>query len=144
VRAVRRIGLLAVSLLLACQGGASMLDTDEPPRITSPEFLAGCEVDLTGDGREELAVLVDAIGGRELIVLVRGPSAYEAFTFEDLDSTATLACRLGLEVRTTEAGRETLRTVRTPGAFLELIYPEASSEAVVWNGRAFDVVSTSD
>lgn len=58
--------------------------------------------------------------------------------------SAVLRCVTASEVRETRAGRDQGRVVSTPGAFIEVVYPEQSSVAYVWTIDTFTAVWTSD
>lgn len=108
------------------------------------KYLAGCEMDLDGDTETDIALLMDTERGRELIVLLRRSGGYTTTVLCQPRERSRLSCRLGLQISETVAGNARGRKFRTPGAFLEIIYPEASSIAYFWNGAEFKSVWTSD
>ena len=108
-------------------------------------FLASCEADLTGDKQADLVLLVETVRGTELIALVStGVGAYSTFVLSRERPGGILSCPLGPEVRETRAGRGSGRVIRTPGAYVHLVWPEASSVAYVWSAGKFLEVWTSD
>lgn len=107
-------------------------------------YLSSCEIDLNGDDETDIAFLVETIRGRELIMLLHRPNGYEAFMFKAIGERAQLECRFGKTVRETEASPHSGKEHKTPGAYIEIIYPEASSVAYVWTNGKFSEIWTSD
>ena len=109
------------------------------------KFHASCQVDLTGDKRADLVLLVETVRGPELIALVSTAAAgYSTFVLSRKPVGGILSCELGPEVRETKAGRGSGRVVRTPGAFVHVTWPESAAVAYVWNMDRFLEVWTSD
>lgn len=55
-----------------------------------------------------------------------------------------LICKQGIEVKETAAGSGKGRLFKTPGAYLELVKPESSAVAFIWNKGSFQEVWTAD
>lgn len=105
-----------------------------------------CTADLDGDGADDLALLVEAPEGRELVVLLRRGQGWLALTLAPAARQAALSCELGEEVWETSPGRgKRLRRVHpAPGAYLELSGPEGAARAYFWDGATFSEVWTAD
>lgn len=95
------------------------------------KYLSSCEIDLNGDNEVDIALLVETVRGRELIVLLRVSEGYKAFVFGSIGEMGQLECRFGKTVRETQASPHFGKEHKTPGAYIEIIYPEASSLAYV-------------
>ena len=124
---------------------ANLLAQNDPANGQPVKFLASCQADLTGDKRPDLVMHVETVRGPELIALVStGAGTYSTFVLFRGRAGGLLSCERGSEVRETKAGRGAGRVVKTPGAFVHLTWPEASSVAYVWSTDKFLEVWTSD
>lgn len=108
------------------------------------KFISSCEIDLNGDSKADKAILIEGLAGRELIALIAKKNGYEAFVVSSGKPHMYLNCKMGAEVKETEAGGGKGKVHKTPGAFLELIKPESSSVAFIWQDKAFKEVWTAD
>jgi hypothetical protein len=111
------------------------------------KYISSCEIDLNDDDRCDLAMLIETIEGRELIVLLRTEAGYEAFLLaRKIDENFHLASHFGKTIRDTEAGddSEVRRQFEVPGAYLTLYQPEGAATAYFWDGIGFTEVWVSD
>lgn len=108
------------------------------------KYISSCEIDLNGDSKADKAFLVEGLNGRELLVLLAKNKSYETHVVSTGKENMFLSCKLGSEVKETVAGRGKGKTYKTPGAFLELVKPESSSVAFVWNKNSFQEIWTAD
>jgi hypothetical protein len=60
--------------------------------------VSSCELDLNNDGEADLAFLVDTSKGRELIVLMKTSSGYNAYVVSRDRPGMNLSCHLGKSV----------------------------------------------
>jgi hypothetical protein len=118
---------------------------------TPLKYISSCELDLNGDGLSDVALLFETQRGRELLVLLRTDDDYEAHLISrKVPENMFLSCQCGKTIKGTSAGqgkdveRESQILHQTPGAYIKLYYPEGSSIAYFWNGRAFDELWLSD
>ena len=79
-----------------------------------------------------------------LVVLPSQGHAGEVTIFRWDHYPAEMSCVRGRSVRETRASGGSGRVVRTPGAYVELVWPESSSVAFVWYKDHFIEVWTSD
>ena len=111
------------------------------------KYINSCEIDLNGDSESDVALLVETVRGRELIVLLKAAAGYSAFVLATDKPSMYLSCHLGKTVTETVAGlgHKTMGKVyQTPGAYLELSEPEGARLAFFWNGTGFQEVWTAD
>lgn len=108
------------------------------------KYISSCELDLNGDQVSDKAMLVEGLKGRELIALIAKGKSYDAFVVSSGKENMFLNCKLGSEVKETIAGGGKGRTIKTPGAYLELIKPESSAVAFIWNKKSFQEIWTAD
>jgi hypothetical protein len=111
------------------------------------KLLASCEIDLNGDKQADLVLAVETVRGAEVIALLASGNTYRSFVIaKGSRAQMRLRCQFGDSVTSTTAGpgNPKPRTVRTPGAYIELYEPESSSFAYVWTGMNFIEVATSD
>src|SRR5688572_17597185 len=111
------------------------------------KLLASCEIDLNGDKQADLVQAVETVRGPEVIVLLASGDSYRGFVIaKGRKAQLRLNCEFGSTVTTTTAGPGSPkpRTVRTPGAYIELFEPESSSFAFVWTGMGFGEFATGD
>jgi hypothetical protein len=108
--------------------------------------VSSCELDLNNDNEPDLALLVEASKGRELIVLMKTSSGYNAYVVSRDKPDMNLSCHLGKSVVETTAGtgKVTGKVYKTPGAYIQLKQPEGSSVVYFWNGKGFTEVWMSD
>jgi len=111
------------------------------------KYISSCEIDLNDDDRCDLAMLIETIEGRELIVLLRMEGGYEAFLLSrNIDENCHLSCHFGSTISETEAGdnSEARRQFEVPGAYLTLYQPEGAAIAYFWDGNGFMDIWISD
>ena len=140
MRGIAAVALTSILSSVTAHGQSVDRGSGQPAK-----FLASCQADLTGDKRADLVLLVETVRGAELIALVSTDAgAYSTFVLSRDRAGGILSCAFGPEVRETSAGRGSGRVVRTPGAFVLLTWPEASSVAYIWSKDRFLEVWTSD
>ncbi len=138
------IGVLVLFFLVigAVKSVGSEEGAGSPVKVVS-----SCGVDLNRDGVSDIALLIERVKGRELIVLMTNKRGYNAFVLSrEMPNNMELYCRLGKYIKETEAGpgQRTPKYHKTLGTYLELVQPESSSVAYYLTGKGFKEVSTSD
>ena len=108
------------------------------------KYISSCEIDINGDGKSDKALLLEGLNGRELIALIAKQKGYDAFVVSTGRENVFLSCRTGTEVKETVAASGKGKIFKAPGAYLELVKPESSSVAFIWNKNMFQEVWTSD
>ena len=112
------------------------------------KYISSCEIDLNADSLPDIALLIETIKGRELIVLLRTDSGYRSYLLmKDIPQQMFLTSRFGVEIKETIAGlgkNKKPKTYKTPGAYLVLYYPEGPSEGYYWDGKEFKEVWLTD
>ena len=110
------------------------------------KYISSCEIDLNNDGASDIALLVEMLRGRELIVLMRTTQGYSAFEVSTDKPNMHLSCHFGVSIIETSAGKGkgTGKVHNTPGAHIKLTLPESSSVVYFWNAKGFKEVWTSD
>jgi hypothetical protein len=108
------------------------------------KYISSCEMDLNGDSLSDKAILLEGLAGRELIALIAKKTGYDTYVISTGKPHMFLSCKFGPEVKETLTGSGTGKTHKTPGAYLELIKPESSSVAYIWNNGKFKEVWTAD
>jgi hypothetical protein len=110
------------------------------------KYISSCEIDLNDDNEPDIAMLVETIRGRELIVLMRTGNGYNAFVVARDKANMFLSCHFGKYVKETGAGKggEKRKVYETPGTYIKLTQPEGSSVVYFWTGKGFKEVWTSD
>ena len=108
------------------------------------KFLSSCEIDLNADSKVDIALLVDTVRGRELIVLINTGKGYSAFLLSSGTQFSILSCKFGPTVKETTAYPLKGRVFKTNGTYLELGQPEGASVAYFWSKGGFQQVWTSD
>ena len=103
---------------------------------------SSCEIDLDGDEKVDLAFLEKNADKVQLVVKLSKSAAPQTLS-QDVGGMK-LYCQKGNKVKETLAGDSKGRVFKTPGAYIELVMPEASSVAYFWNGNKFEEVWTSD
>ena len=142
--------VIATSLACALLGLAVHTQGGQAGDGRPAKFFGSCEADVTGDNRADLIQLVETIRGVELIAMV--PTAtgeYTAFVLrrDKPGPAGVLRCQYGpqvTETSTISAGAAPPRVLKTPGAYVHLIFPETSSVAYVWTKDRFVEIWTSD
>lgn len=110
------------------------------------KYIYSCEFDFNNDDEPDIALLVETIRGRELIILMKTVSGYNAFVVSRGKPNMYLSCHFGKSVIETSAGKGkgTGKVYKTPGTYIQLTQPEGSSVVYFWNGSGFKEVWTSD
>lgn len=108
------------------------------------KYISSCELDLNNDGNPDIALLIETIRGRELIVLLRTTHGYNAYIVSKGRPGMYLTCHFGKYVKETAAGEGKGKIYETNGTFIKLTLPEGSSVVYFWDGRTFKEVWTSD
>lgn len=110
------------------------------------KYIASCELDLTDDGKPDVALFVETVRGRELIVLVKTEKGYNAYVLSKGGSFTQLSCHFGKFIRETPSGKEKLekKIHKTRGTYVQLAHPEGSKVAYYWDGSGFREVWTAD
>lgn len=108
------------------------------------KFISSCEMDFNGDQKADKAMLIEGLKGRELLALIAKKNGYDTFVVTTGKENMFLNCKVGNEVKETIAGGGKGKVYKTPGAFLELVKPESSAVAYIWNKGSFQEVWTAD
>lgn len=108
------------------------------------KYISSCEIDLNGDQKADKALLIEGLNGRELLVLTAKARGYEAHVVANGKPHMFLSCKIGSEVKETIAGGGSGKIHKTPGAYLQLMKPESSAVAYVWNKGSFQEIWTAD
>lgn len=108
------------------------------------KYISSCETDINGDGNLDIALLLENLTGRQLIVLLKTTNGHDGYVVAKDKPGMNLSCHLGKTLTRSMALSEDKKTYTTPGAYLELTLPEGSSVAYFWNGSGFTEVWTSD
>lgn len=120
----------------------------QAPALGAPaKLLASCEIDLNADKQADVVLALETVRGPEVIALLASGNTYRGFMIaKSSRAQMRLRCQFDESVTSTTAGpgNPKPRTVRTPGAYIELYEPESSSFAYVWTGMNFVEVATSD
>ena len=135
---------VTLSLLLLIVGTASA--SAQTGNGDPLKYIASCELDFNNDGQTDIALLVETVRGRELIILLKTKDAYTAYEVANVPPLMHLSCRFGRALKETAAGRQgtEAKVHRTPGTYIRLNQPEGASMAYFWNGTGFTRVWTSD
>jgi hypothetical protein len=138
--------LMACTMMVAL-GGADSIHAANPGDGQPLKYISSCEIDLNADGEADIAILVETVRGWELIALMKTSDGYNSYVVTDNRKGMYLYCHYGYTVTEfpfDDTKSEAERTYKTPGTFLELVYPESSAVAYFWNGNGFTEVWTSD
>lgn len=110
------------------------------------KYISSCEVDLNNDDEADIALLVETLRGRELIVLMKTDKGYDAYGLFKRASSMHLSCHFGKFIKETPAGKgdKEGRTYKTPGTYIRLGNPEGPAVAYFWDGSAFKEVWIAD
>ena len=115
---------------------------------TSLEYVYGCEIDLDGNHKDDLVILLNTRLGRKLVInMYKDPSSFFGYQIQDDISGMHLECMYGKIVRETAAGKgeKTPKDIVIPhGAYIVLSLPEASSVAYFWENGKFRSVWLAD
>lgn len=133
---------VAMMTYVAAPALSQTLATGAPAKL-----LTSCEIDLNGDKQADVVLALETVRGPEVIALLASGNTYRGFVIaRGRKAQMRLNCEFGDSVTSTTAGpgNPKPRTVRTPGAYVELYEPESSSFAYVWTGMNFVEVATSD
>lgn len=136
------IHLFSVFILICLSINAYSITGDGNPL----KYISSCEMDFNNDNEPDIALLVETlIGGRQLIVLMKTKSGYDAYYVVGKDlQNMHLSCHFGKIVKETTAGEKGGRVFKTSGTYLKLSQPEGASVAYFWDGKKFKEVWTSD
>lgn len=110
------------------------------------KYIASCELDLTDDGKPDVALFVETMRGRELIVLVKTDKGYDAHLLSQGGSFSKLSCHFGKFLNETLAGKgkQEKKVHKTRGTYIQLAQPEGAKVAYYWDGSKFREVWTAD
>jgi len=136
-----------IALIILAFGGGISESSPNPGSGTPLKYISSCEIDLDNNGEADVAMLVETVRGRELIVLLKKEKGYDSYLVSSDNPAMYLSCSYGNSVSETVAGEghDSVRQVfETPGAYLELYQYECCSVAYFWNGSGFTKVVTSD
>lgn len=138
--------LVAILYFLIFVSGISSASFAESGTGAPLKYISSCEMDFNMDNVPDIALLVETVRGRELIILMRFADEYKAFTVSTGKPDMQLSCHFGQTVIETSAGKGngTGKVYKTPGTYIELSQPEGSSVAYFWDGKGFKEVWTSD
>lgn len=136
--------LICLSLLLPINKiGLAQSGSGDPVK-----YISSCEIDLNADDQPDVALLIETIKGRELIVLLRADSSYTAYLVKkDIPQNMFLSSHFGKELKETIAGEgknKKPKTYKTQGTYLLLYFPEGPSYGYFWDGTKFQEVWTAD
>ncbi|OHE54651.1 MAG: hypothetical protein A2027_04595 [Thermodesulfovibrio sp. RBG_19FT_COMBO_41_18] len=134
------IHLFSVFILIYLSVNAYSITGDGNPL----KYISSCELDFNNDNEPDLALLVETLMGRQLIVLLKTAKGYNTFVVSRGKPDMHLSCHFGKIIKETTAGGGKGRTYKTPGTYIKLTRPEASSVVYFWDGKGFKEVWTSD
>lgn len=103
------------------------------------KYISSCELDFNGDDKPDVALLVETIKDRELIVLVRTVNGYNAYLVSKGKSDMHLSCHFGESIKSLKG-----KVYNTPGTYIQLTLPEGSTVVYLWNKDKFQEVWISD
>ncbi len=137
--------IICISLIVA----VSFFSSDSAAETGSGmplKYIASCELDFNADDKPDIAFLVETIRARELIVLMKTANGYNVFVVSKGKADMHLSCNFGKSIKETSAGSGTGKVYETPGSYIQLSQPEASSVVYYWNKNKsrFQEVWTSD
>lgn len=108
------------------------------------KFISSCEADFNGDGKADKALLLEGLNGRELIALIATSTGYNSFVLSKGRPNMFLSCKISSEVKESSAAGGAGKVYKTKGAFIELIKPESSAVAFLWEKNSFKEIWTAD
>jgi len=126
-------------LIFTCNDTYSLTGEGNPLK-----YISSCELDFNNDHKPDIALLVESLSGRQLIILLKSKNGYEAYVVSKDITNMHLSCHFGKEIKETTAGKHKGRIFKTSGTYLKLTQPEGASTAFFWNGKKFIEVWTSD
>jgi hypothetical protein len=138
---IETIFALVVTIFAFCNASHAGTDNGTPVK-----YITSCEIDLNGDDKSDIALLIESVRGRELIVLLRTDNSYDAHLISsNVGENMFMSCHFGKTIRgiADSAGSKDV-VCETPGAYVELYQPEGASVAYYWNGSEFKEVWLSD
>jgi hypothetical protein len=139
---IRRIGRwVCTAFLLVGSGSSAISETGSGMPL---KYISSCELDLNGDALADIALLLETLRGRELVVLMRTKDGYNAFLLSARAENMYLSCHFGKAVQETRAAPGHGRMFQTPGTYIELSQPEGASVAYFWDKDGFKEVGTRD
>lgn len=129
-----------LAILISYNGTAISLTGNGRPL----KYISSCELDFNNDNEPDVALLVETLRGRELIVLIKATKGYGTYVLEA--SSRYLSCHVGKFIKETPTGKgeKEGKLHKTPGAYIQLAHPEGPAAAYFWNGSGFKEVWTSD
>jgi hypothetical protein len=136
------IACLVVAVSAACSEIPGGYGNGQPLK-----YISSCEIDLNGDNESDVALLVETVRGRELIVLLKTATGYNVSVLANDKPNMYLSCHFGKTITETVAGpghKTSGKVYETPGAYIELFEPEGARVAFFWNGTGFQEVWTAD
>src|SRR5207237_10313848 len=63
------------------------------------KYIASCELDFNNDGQADIALLVETVRGRELIIMLKTKDGYTAYEVANVPPLMHLSCRFGRPVK---------------------------------------------
>jgi len=111
------------------------------------KYISSCEMDFNNDNQPDIALLVETLLGRRLIILLyESNKSYDASVIDGIGEFMRLSCQFGSIVKETLAGpgEKESKTYKTPGKYIKLKQPESSSVVYFWDGDQFKEVWTAD
>ena len=110
------------------------------------KYISSCELDLNSDDKTDIVFLIESTKDRELIILMRTSTGYNAFIVSKGKPDMQLSCHFGKSIKETLAGKgkRESKVYETPGAYVQLAQPEGSSVIYFWTGDGFKEVWTAD
>jgi hypothetical protein len=111
---------------------------------TPVKYISSCEIDLNHDNAPDIALLMETMRGRELIVLISRKNGYDAHLVSRGKPDMYLSCHFGKYVKETAASGSKGRLVQTGGTYIKLTLPESSSVVYFWAENRFQEIWVSD
>jgi hypothetical protein len=129
---------LAIGLFITGSSAECLTGNGDPLK-----YISSCELDFNNDGQPDIALLVETLLGRQLIVLMKAEKGYNAFIVSQGKERMHLSCRFGKTISESETITNA-KVYKTPGTYIVLYEPEGASIAYFWNGSGFTEVCTGD
>lgn len=101
------------------------------------KYISSCELDFNSDDEPDVALLVETIKNRELIVLIRTMDGYNTYLVSQGKSDMHLSCHFGKSIKNVKG-----KVYRTSGTYIQLTLPEGSTVVYFWNKNKFQEVWT--
>lgn len=108
------------------------------------KYISSCELDLNNDSELDIAILIETLKGRELIILIRTTEGYKGFLLSQDKPNMHLSCHFGKYIKETTAGNRKGRKFETNGTYIRLTQPESSSIAYFWVNGGFKEIWVAD